>query len=181
MNMGSYLLWIHWLSKHSIGILPAEYNSGKRGDKSSSSKLDATNLILCLRQICETLTFEASQESSPAPSGLAAASSSQSLKSGKKINQIFMQKEAQKPNIEQAEAEQTKSKSDLAPKAASSAARSWGRSSHHHQTARSADLALARSCAAKRRQGWWLIRQHGPPRDGEICRRAARSGASWAA
>jgi len=169
MNMGSLPpldplapQTLHTYSSCGIGQWQKE-------EKSSSLKLDATNLILRLRQRCETRTFEASQESSPSPSGPTAASSSRSLNpaSGKRHSKI---------KHRTSRAEKTESKSDLISKAVSSAVRSWGRSSHHHQPTRTADLALASSCAVTQKQSWRLIRRHGPPRDGEICRCAARSG-----
>ena len=91
MNMGSLPpldplapQTLHTYSSCGIGQWQKE-------EKSSSLKLDATNLILRLRQRCETRTFEASRESSPAPSGPAAASSSRSLNpaaSGKRRSKI---------------------------------------------------------------------------------------------
>jgi hypothetical protein len=62
----------------------------QKEEKSSSLKLNATNPILRPMERCEARTFAASQESSPAPSGPAAESSSRSLNpANREINQIF--------------------------------------------------------------------------------------------
>ena len=182
MDMGS-LPPLDPLAPQTLRTYPScRIEQWQKGEKSSSLKLDATNPILRLRQRCETRTFEASRESSPAPSGPAAASSSRSLnpRSGKKINQIFTQKRRSK--IKHRTSRWRANRKQIGPGTEGRFVRGAlaGSLLPPPPTCKKRRSSVSKQLRAKQSQGWRLIRRHGPPRDGEICQRAARSGASWA-